>query len=348
MFCHNCGFEIKDQELSECPECNCILFLGLSSCNNHEKEEMFQDIENILNNDELSELHESSGVEEGSEDKDPFALDFETVNQNDQETAANKEIYFAKRAVTIEEMPGTEHPSAGSTMEREDRSTFEEDDETEENNDETSDEIEQKKASKFTFILFFVFSFIIATGAGVLYLKSKQPASPAFPKENASIYENKKSFTIKNEGLQTAVKKATAEETPKIPKQPTMKEASSANKETGAISKKSEPKENKTNEKIFGKDNSWTTYVPGKQAYYTLQISSLSNRSFAQANLNRLKNKQYPAYILLTRNKDGEIVYKLRIGKYETEAKAKRAAELFYKYEKMKYIILKSNADVAL
>ena len=343
MFCHNCGFEIKNQDLTECPECSCILSSGLSSGNNQGKEGIFQDIENILNNDELSELRESSGIEEDPEDKDPFELDFETVNQNDQETEVNKEKHFAERAVTSEEMPGTEHLSNGSTMEREERSTFEEDDD----DDETGDEIEPKKASKFTFVLFFVFSFIIAAGAGVLYLKSKQPDSPAFPKENVTIYENKKSFAIKNEEIQPAVEKLEAEETPKTPAQPTMKKASSANKKAGAISKKAEPKENKTDEKISEKDNSWTTYVQGKQSYYTFQISSVSNRSFARANHNILKNK-YPAYVLLTKNKEGKIIYKLRIGKYETAAKAKKAAELFYKYEKMKYIILKSNADIDL
>jgi hypothetical protein len=342
MFCHNCGFEIKNQDLTECPECSCILSSGLSSGNNQGKEGIFQDIENILNNDELSELRESSGIEEDPEDKDPFELDFETVNQNDQETEVNKEKHFAERAVTSEEMPGTEHLSNGSTMEREERSTFEEEDD-----DETGDEIEPKKASKFTFVLFFVFSFIIAAGAGVLYLKSKQPDSPAFPKENVTIYENKKSFAIKNEEIQPAVEKLEAEETPKTPEQPTMKKASSANKKAGAISKKAEPKENKTDEKISEKDNSWTTYVQGKQSYYTFQISSVSNRSFARANHNILKNK-YPAYVLLTKNKEGKIIYKLRIGKYETAAKAKKAAELFYKYEKMKYIILKSNADIDL
>ena len=343
MFCHNCGFEIKNQDLTECPECSCILSSGLSSGNNQGKEGIFQDIENILNNDELSELRESSGIEEDPEDKDPFELDFETVNQNDQETEVNKEKHFAERAVTSEEMPGTEYLSNGSTMEREEQSTFEEEDD----DDETGDEIEPKKASKFTFVLFFVFSFIIAAGAGVLYLKSKQPDSPAFPKENVTIYENKKSFTIKNEEIQPAVEKLEAEETPKTPEQPTMKKASSANKKAGAISKKAEPKENKTDEKISEKDNSWTTYVQGKQSYYTFQISSVSNRSFARANHNILKNK-YPAYVLLTKNKEGKIIYKLRIGKYETAAKAKKAAELFYKYEKMKYIILKSNADIDL
>ena len=343
MFCHNCGFEIKNQDLTECPECSCILSSGLSSGNNQGKEGIFQDIENILNNDELSELRESSGIEEDPEDKDPFELDFETVNQNDQETEVNKEKHFAERAVTSEEMPGTEHLSNGSTMEREERSTFEE----EEDDDETGDEIEPKKASKFTFVLFFVFSFIIAAGAGVLYLKSKQPDSPAFPKENVTIYENKKSFPIKKKEIQPAVEKPEAEKTSKIPKQPTMKKASSANKEAGAISKKAEPKKNKTDEKISEKDNSWTTYVQGKQSYYTFQISSVSNRSFARANHNILKNK-YPAYVLLTKNKEGKIIYKLRIGKYETAAKAKKAAELFYKYEKMKYIILKSNADIDL
>ena len=345
MFCHNCGFEIKNQELTECPECSCILSSGLSSSNNQGKEGIFQDIENILNNDELSELRESSGIEEDPEDKDPFELDFETVNQNDQETEVNKEKHFAERAVTSEEMPGTEHLSNGSTMEREERSTFEE--EEDDDDDETGDEIEPKKASKFTFVLFFVFSFIIAAGAGVLYLKSKQPDSPAFPKENVTIYENKKSFTIKNEEIQPAVEKLEAEEIPKTPEHPTMKKSSSANKKAGAISKKAELKENKTDEKISEKDNSWTTYVQGKQSYYTFQISSVSNRSFARANHNILKNK-YPAYVLLTKNKEGKIIYKLRIGKYETAAKAKKAAELFYKYEKMKYIILKSNADIDL
>ena len=334
MFCHNCGFEIKNQDLTECPECSCILSPGLSSSNNKGKEGIFQDIDNILNNDELSEQRESTGVKEDPEDKDPFELDFETVNQNDKETIVNKEKHFAERAVTSEEMPGTEHLSNGSTMEREERSTFEEDD------DETGDEIEPKKASKFTFVLFFVFSFIIAAGAGVLYLKSKQPVSPAFPKENASIYENKKSFTIKNKRIQPAIEKPEAEETPKISEQPVMKKASSANKKADAISNKAEPKENKTDEKISEKDNSWTTYVQGKQSYYTIQVSSVSNRSFARANHNILKNK-YPAYVLLTKNKEGKTIYKLRIGKYETAAKAKKAAEIFYKHEKMKYIILR-------
>ena len=109
MFCHNCGFKIKDPELTECPKCSFILSPGLSSGNNKGEEGLFQEIENILNNDELSELHESSGVEEDPEDKDPFELDFETVNQNDQETEVNKEKHFAERAVTSEEMPDTEH-----------------------------------------------------------------------------------------------------------------------------------------------------------------------------------------------------------------------------------------------
>ena len=106
--------------------------------------------------------------------------------------------------------------------------------------------------------------------------------------------------------------------------------------------------EGKIDERISKKDNLWKKYAPSKQSYYTFQVSSLSNRSFALANLNSLKNKLYPAYILLVKNKDEEMVYKLRIGKYETKAKAKRAAERFYKKEKMKYIILKSNADISL
>ena len=75
MFCHNCGFKIKDPELTECPECSFILSPGLSSGNNQEKEGIFQDIENILNNDELSELYESTATEKNPEEKDPFGLD---------------------------------------------------------------------------------------------------------------------------------------------------------------------------------------------------------------------------------------------------------------------------------
>jgi cell division septation protein DedD len=342
MFCHDCDFEIKDPELTECPKCRCILSTGLSSNINQEKEETFQDIINILNNDELSELYKSAAAEKNPQREDPFDLDLETMNQNDHGTRANKENHFEKRASTSVEMPGTENFSDGSTLKKEDLPKFKED-------DAVDDAIEPKKNSTFTFVLFFVFFLIIAAGAGVLYLKSKQPVSETFPKENdSSIYENKKVFTIINEEIQPVVESSKTEETLKIPEQPTMEKDSSANKETGTISKKTKSKENKIDEKISEKDNSWKTYVPGKQSYYTLQISSLSNRSFAQANLNRLKNKQYPAYILLTRNKDEEMVYKLRIGKYETEEKAKRAAEIFYKKEKMKYIILKSNADIAL
>jgi len=308
MFCHNCGFEIKDQKLTKCPECNCFLSVELSSGNNQETEAIFQDIENILNNAELSELNESTDVAEDPEEEDPFDLDFETVNQDEQKTT--------EKIV--------------------------------EDNDETGDEIEPKKASKYTFLLFFIFSLIIAAGAGVLYLKTKQPASPAFPKENASIYENKKSFVIKNDKIQPAVNKPDAEKTSKAPKQPSIKKTSLASKKSVVVSSTAKPQENKTSEKIIKKNNSWTTYIPGKQAYYTIQISSLSNRSFARANLNILKSKEYPAYVLLTRNKESKTIYKLRIGKYETAKKAKKTAEVFYKKEKMKYIILKSTAEIDL
>ena len=308
MFCHNCGFKTKDQKLTKCPECSCCLSFGLSSGSNQGKEEIFQDIENILNNAELSELNESTDVAEDPEKEDPFDLDFETVNQDEQKTT--EEIV--------------------------------------EDNDETGDEIEPKKASKYTFLLFFIFSLIIAAGAGVLYLKTKQPASPAFPKENASIYENKKSFVIKNDKIQPAVNKPDAEKTSKAPKQPSIKKTSLASKKSVVVSSTAKPQENKTSEKIIKKNNSWTTYIPGKQAYYTIQISSLSNRSFARANLNILKSKEYPAYVLLTRNKESKTIYKLRIGKYETAKKAKKTAEVFYKKEKMKYIILKSTAEIDL
>jgi len=124
MFCHNCGFEINDQKLTECPECSSILSSSLSYRDNQEKEEIFQDIENILSNDEFSELYENTATEKDPEKEGPFDLDFATVCQDDPITKANN---------------GKEKES----------SAFEED-------DETGDEIESKKTSNFTFVLFFI------------------------------------------------------------------------------------------------------------------------------------------------------------------------------------------------
>ena len=96
------------------------------------------------------------------------------------------------------------------------------------------------------------------------------------------------------------------------------------------------------------RDNLGINYVPGNQTYYTIQISSMTNRSYAKSHLNRLKKKGYDAYIISTKSKDGRFVYKLRIGKHHTEAKAKKAADIFYKKEKMQYIIISSSADIDL
>lgn len=339
MYCHNCGFEINEQKSATCPKCSGFISTELSTDNNPEKEEIFQDIEYILNNDELSELYKDTAEDDPLEREDPFDLDFYSVNQNDSEIASTKENQVKERAFTSKEIPEAEHAPNGSTMKRGEQSTLEED-------DETGDEIEPKKTSKFTLVLFFIFSLIIAVGTGVLYLKTKQPAPPAFHKENTSIYENKKSFVLKNDKIQPAVEKPETNKILKAPEQSSIKEPSLGQKKAVIVSKTEEPQKNKDEEKISKKDSSWAVYVPGKQTYYTLQISSLTNRSFAQANLNILKSKEYPVYILLTRNQEGKTIYKLRIGKYETAKKAKKAAEIFYKKEKMKYIILKSNADI--
>jgi len=84
-------------------------------------------------------------------------------------------------------------------------------------------------------------------------------------------------------------------------------------------------------------------YVDIKGSYFTIQVESLSNESFVEPNLNHLKQKGYPAYVVEKTKGDGSVVYKLRIGKYKTRDEAQNAAESFFGTEKKSYIIVKSD-----
>ncbi len=77
MFCRNCGFEIKDQELKVCPECSCILSPEPSAYDTDEEtEELFEDIDSILNSDKKDnsspEEELEKQLEEQGEDESAF------------------------------------------------------------------------------------------------------------------------------------------------------------------------------------------------------------------------------------------------------------------------------------
>jgi len=69
------------------------------------------------------------------------------------------------------------------------------------------------------------------------------------------------------------------------------------------------------------------------EAQFTVQICTLlnSSRSFAEAYVNELTQKGYPAHKIETKTKEGNVIYAIFIGKYGTKEEAETAARDFQK-----------------
>lgn len=362
MFCRNCGFETDDQALTQCPECGCVL--SRDNTEDPETEEVFEDIDNILNSEDS----------ESDSEKQP-AL----------ETEGSPEVKNEPDA------PSAEKNQAAA--------------ETDEAADNRPEEDAPQTTAKIPPLLFFIFLLIIAAGAGVFYLKSKQPDTPTIPRIKTARQEEKTLKSIlKKDGRQPAANKKRRQEPPatvskteppagpravpspetaqKIQKKPAAPEPTAQTKKPSAdqevakpvtrkvpaavkqpvttkdkppktensiASKKADrPEPSAAIEKTSLKKPFWTVYKPGRKTFFTLQISSMATRAYARSHLDRLRKSGHPAYVILVKNREGQPVYKLRIGKYASESEARKAADAFYQKEKMKSIIVNSNADIDL
>jgi len=79
------------------------------------------------------------------------------------------------------------------------------------------------------------------------------------------------------------------------------------------------------------------------EAQFTVQICTLlnSSRSFAEAYVNELTQKGYPAYKIETKTKEGKVIYEIFIGKYGTKEEAEAIARNFQKNGGKPDIIIK-------
>jgi len=82
---------------------------------------------------------------------------------------------------------------------------------------------------------------------------------------------------------------------------------------------------------------------------FSIQVCTLihSSRAVAEDYVSQLRKRDYPGYITEMHARDGSRMYKICIGKYQTEAEAIDAALYFQEKEGKPYIIIKSEADSA-
>jgi len=89
------------------------------------------------------------------------------------------------------------------------------------------------------------------------------------------------------------------------------------------------------------------TFETGR-AYFTIQVASFATKPFAESSLKRLKQKGYPAYLVVKENADSSVLYKLRVGKYKTLNQARTVAESWHDSQIKSYIIVQSKDDISL
>jgi hypothetical protein len=78
---------------------------------------------------------------------------------------------------------------------------------------------------------------------------------------------------------------------------------------------------------------------------FTIQIESVANKDQAQALENKFIQKGYPAYVEMSQDNAGKIMYQVRIGQYGSRSEAETAARTFYKKEKKPYWITPLHSD---
>ncbi len=83
------------------------------------------------------------------------------------------------------------------------------------------------------------------------------------------------------------------------------------------------------------------------ETFYTVQVETLSYPASAESFTAELRHTGYPAYIRTFTTGSGKLLYKIRIGKYKTDAEARAAAEDFRRREQRRVIIVRSQEQAA-
>ena len=88
--------------------------------------------------------------------------------------------------------------------------------------------------------------------------------------------------------------------------------------------------------------------VEGEETYFTVQVHALLmlGKDIAETTAYRLRDKGYPAYVIEKKNPQDNLIYKIRMGKYKTETKAKEMASFFQDKEGKYSITVKSIIDI--
>jgi len=86
--------------------------------------------------------------------------------------------------------------------------------------------------------------------------------------------------------------------------------------------------------------------VPSVEPYYTIQVIILTVEYNVDRLVTLLLQKGYPAYVVARTNQKGEILYKVRIGKYRTRAEAEAMGRKFAEQEHKPYIVFKSQINL--
>lgn len=334
MFCRNCGFKTEDQELTECPECGCILSrTSPDDIEDPEADEFFEDIDNILSS-ETAEPDSEEQPEPEPEDDAAEQTDRDLDTDEDEPQTASKAVPILLLVFLLMITAGagvfylkSKQPDAVPMAKTE----------TAKPKDEILKSLLKQK------------------GSSPAEEKNQPQSEPAAVSEIAVPVEPEPARP--RETVQD-IQKAAPETPPPAPAEKTSieQEPSKSEAKTNAPAvevKQPAPKATKAQPaKVISKPELkkgfWTVYKPGGKTFFTLQISSMATRTFAKAHLDRLKKKGHPAYVILTRNREGQTVYKLRVGQYRSESEARKAADTFYQKERMQSIIVKSNADINL
>ena len=99
--------------------------------------------------------------------------------------------------------------------------------------------------------------------------------------------------------------------------------------------------------------------VPGARAqspgasdadYYTVQVMTLpaSHKANAEALADRLRRRGYAAYLITSQDRAGNVLHKVRFGKYATSKDALRAAAAFEQEEQLSTLVLRSSFDIPI
>jgi cell division septation protein DedD len=341
MYCSKCGLEIVEENKKECPICNAPLVeqSGQKTLKNGDR-----------NEDELT-----------SEDELTLKELIEDVNKNLEVTpdtgikstdkAAGKPLVNIKKEGSVKAKEEEITPEALDTV-------LDELDTA----DKVKTSLKRKRSSKvIPAAAVIIVVFIAAVGGSMFYLRSKQEPSVVIPepKTKAAKKEDKVlRKVLKKEEKEIIVKKEpvsdrtaqTVQKGIEQQKVEAVKVTPEVTAKNNMLRQKSQEKitEKYVREKVIVENSSLAEPVAEGETFFTIQVSTMLNKSFAETFVNQLKKKGYSVYVVERENPKGKLVSNIRIGKYKTEAEAKRVALSFREKEKIPYLIVKSKGDASL